>query len=61
MTRLVECPECDGEGYVYREVPGGAWNTYYGTWEPDEKEVECETCNGDGRVEAEDEEDEDEQ
>lgn len=40
------CLRCDGEGFVYYPVPGGRWNRYIGTWEPDERPGECPECDG---------------
>lgn len=50
ITGLEACPDCGGEGRVFQEVSGGRWNSYIGTWEPDEYEVPCETCGGDPDV-----------
>jgi RecJ-like exonuclease len=46
-----ECPECDGEGYFFTEVPGGYYSAAQGQWFPDERETECENCNGTGIIE----------
>lgn len=42
------CWDCDGEGSYTREVPGGYYDSWLGQWLPDEEEVECETCHGEG-------------
>lgn len=43
------CPYCE-DGIRYAEVPGGRWNSYIGTWEPDEYKVECGECDGTGKM-----------
>jgi hypothetical protein len=52
---LVECPECLGDG-VLLDVGGGQFDTAMEQWYPDEREVECDFCGGQGSmfVEADD-------
>ena len=50
----MRCSECDGDGEVEREYTvggydGGPWMEYRVKW------VECETCNGIGEIEDEQE------
>lgn len=53
-----DCPDCDGEGVVMAESWGGqSFNSPYG--EPSETEEICETCEGTGQVEDDEEELED--
>lgn len=54
-AREIVCPVCEGEGHVYEAVPGGRWNTSIGTWEPDERRVTCERCDGSGEIDICDE------
>lgn len=44
------CPACEGEGHIAREVRGGRWNSYVGTWEPDEVVHVCDTCEAAGVI-----------
>lgn len=48
MSEYVECEECEGMGYV-------TWSEDYwrGGHQTRERSAECETCGGDGEVEAE--------
>jgi hypothetical protein len=46
ITAHEPCHACEGEGHVMVEVRGGRWNSYIGTWEPDERPEECIECDG---------------
>jgi len=50
ITTAEWCPACDGERVSMHDVPGGRWNSYIGTWEPDEVEEPCERCEATGMV-----------
>lgn len=50
ITTAEWCPECDGEKVFMVDIAGGRWNSYIGTWEPDEREEPCERCNALGTV-----------
>jgi len=49
MSKLIDCPECDGNGQVWREV----WVRQSATWHGDfDTEVQdCDNCNGKGQIE----------
>jgi len=49
VSNLINCPECDGDGTVEREV----WVRQSATWHGDFGcEIEtCDNCNGDGKIE----------
>jgi len=49
MSKLINCPECDGDGTVERDV----WVRQSSTWHGDfESEVQdCDNCDGDGKIE----------
>lgn len=48
----INCPECEGEGTVEREV----WVRQSATWHGDfeSKTQDCDNCNGAGRIERDD-------
>ncbi len=47
---LLYCPECDGEGsHTYVGGPG-YYSASFGNYLPSEREVLCETCQGEGEV-----------
>ena len=48
MEDWINCPECDGEGEVERDV----WVRQSSTWHGDFESVmeECEVCSGIGRI-----------
>lgn len=49
VTLRETCSHCDGEGHKLVEVTGGRWSNWQGgMWIPDEREVECEDCDGRG-------------
>lgn len=52
----VRCPECDGSGVVIEEVMKLMAQDYARFREPhfEDREVECETCRGNGEIEEED-------
>lgn len=45
----VECVDCE-EGWAQVPIPGGSWNSYVGTWEPDYRREPCDTCGGTGII-----------
>ena len=49
MNNKINCPECDGDGKVERDV----WVRQSSTWHGDFGcEIEtCDNCNGDGKIE----------
>lgn len=56
-TNWIDCPECEGNGYVEYEYVSPMSNSvpygdYYSQFEP------CPNCGGDGEIEALDEDDE---
>jgi len=53
MTDRINCPECDGEGTVEREVWVRQTSSWHGDFE-DHTEY-CDNCNGLGTIEALDE------
>jgi len=48
MEDWINCPECDGEGEVERDV----WVRQSSTWHGDFESVmeECEVCSGIGQI-----------
>lgn len=48
--RLIDCPDCNGEGWYIREKP---WSGNPNALGPGEEQVECERCLGDGKIERE--------
>ena len=49
MTKTILCPECEGDGYV----DGCIGRTYGGDYIT--RRFICETCNGAGEIEVDDE------
>jgi DnaJ-class molecular chaperone len=49
MSNLIDCPECDGDGTVEREV----WVRQSATWHGDfgSEVQDCDNCNGKGQIE----------
>lgn len=56
MTGRINCPECDGEGTVEREVWVRQTSSWHGDFE--DHTEDCDNCNGLGTIEALDEEEE---
>ena len=55
-TEMIECPDCNGEGTWYNDTSGQCtvrMNDCCGGFGYD---VPCETCNGTGEIEKEEEE-----
>ena len=53
-SNVKKCPDCDGDGEVEIEVPR-PHNVNRDIGVLDAKKVQCETCDGYGKVENEDE------
>ena len=49
MTDKIDCPECDGEGTVEREVWVRQSSTWHGDFE--DRTEDCDNCNGAGTIE----------
>lgn len=56
-SRVVECRDCQGEGCVDVDVPGGRFSSAAGQWYPESETVECRACRGTGEVDASEEPD----
>ena len=53
MINKIDCPECEGDGTVERDV----WVRQSSTWHGDfESEIQdCDNCDGKGKIEPMDE------
>jgi hypothetical protein len=46
MTHKVNCPMCQGEGYLEETLPGGRFDSHAEQWYPAEQQRECPLCRG---------------
>lgn len=47
-----DCPECQGEGFLFYLEPAGVFSDLSEAFEPQEGYIECDVCAGEGVIDV---------